>query len=96
MKKLSFLSLLLLFFMTSCKVPVYSLGMSEDEFTARHKWATDLVEKSAERTVYKRGNTSAVALVAQPVMYYYFVNGKLVRIDEGERKPYVVVEHTSN
>ncbi|WP_183566458.1 hypothetical protein [Mucilaginibacter sp. SP1R1] len=70
--------------------------MTESEFTAHHKWATDLVEKSAERTVYKRGSTSVVSFVAQPTYYYYFVDGKLVRIDEGERKPYVIVDHTNN
>jgi hypothetical protein len=90
--KRSFIILSLLFIIVSCKVPVYSLGMTENEFTAHHKLATDLVEKSPQRTVYKRGSTG---FVAQPTMYYYFVNGKLVRIDEGERKPYVVVEHTN-
>ena len=92
MKKLPILSLLLLFFMAGCKTPVYSLGMSENEFTAHYKGVTTLVEKSAERTVYRRESTS---MIPKPTMYYYFVNGKLVRIDEGERKPYVIVEHTS-
>jgi hypothetical protein len=91
MKKLPVLSLLLLFFMASCKTPIYSLGTSETEFTAHHKGATTLVEKSAERTVYRR---SARTFSSDPDYYYYFVNGKLTRIDEGERKPYVIVEHT--
>ncbi|MDN5284995.1 MAG: hypothetical protein JWR38_1269 [Mucilaginibacter sp.] len=93
MKKLSILGLLLLFFITSCKTPVYSLGMSEDEFTAHYKRSTDLVEKSAQRTVYRRTSSS---FIPKPTYYYYFVDGKLVRIDEGERKPYVIVEHTNN
>jgi hypothetical protein len=93
MKKLSILSLLLLFFITSCKTPVYSLGMSEEEFTAHYKGSTDLVEKSVQRTVYRRVSTS---FIPKPTYYYYFIDGKLVRIDEGERKPYVIVDRTSN
>ena len=93
MKKLPILSLLLLLFITSCKTPVYTLGMSEDEFTAHHKAATDLVEKSAQRTVYRRENRT---FIPKPTQYFYFVDGKLVRIDEGERKPYVVLSQTTN
>ncbi|NHA04183.1 hypothetical protein G7092_10275 [Mucilaginibacter sp. HC2] len=95
MKKLSVLSLLLLLFITSCKAPVYILGMTENEFNAGHRGSTELVEKSAERTIYKR--TFPAWVTSDPTHYFYFVNGKLVLIDDGtQRKHYIIVEHTSN
>ncbi|MBL4677674.1 MAG: hypothetical protein JKY70_15950 [Mucilaginibacter sp.] len=65
----------------------YPLGTSEAEFTKKNKMLIDLAEKSTERTVYKK--TTATG----DLLYYYFVDGKLVRIDEGIQQPAVVVEH---
>jgi hypothetical protein len=50
-----------------------------------------LVETSAERTVYKIINGQENG--HNTYLYYYFVDDKLVRIDEGEKTPTVVVEH---
>lgn len=53
-----------------------------------------MVEQSEERTVYKKiagQNGDRYTYV-----YYYFVDGKLVRMDEGERQPTVVVEHVKS
>lgn len=88
----SLLTLLLLIVIVSgCSMPQYTLGMTEAEFKAHTKWA-ELSEASAERTVYKQ-RSGAESHGYTPYLYYYFVDGKLVRIDEGEQKPAVVVEH---
>ncbi len=84
--------LLLAAFIAGCKLPTYTLGMTESQFKSQNKWTANLVEASAERTVYRIPDN---ALPGQPVtyMYYYFVDGKLTRIDQGERQPTVVIEH---
>ena len=87
MKNLLLITLLCLMF-AACKVPVYDLGMTEREFTAHDKILTMVVEKSAERSVYKR-----LADANGKYMFYYFTDGKLTRIDEGERKPDLIIVH---
>ena len=86
--------LLLSIVISGCSIPQYTLGMTEAEFKARKNWTatTELSEASAERTVYKQ-RSGPESHGFTPYLYYYFVNGKLVRIDEGEQKPAVVVEH---
>nr|WP_294947099.1 hypothetical protein [uncultured Mucilaginibacter sp.] len=87
MKK-AFLFLLLLIIITSgCSVHNYTLGISEEEFKKHDKWLTQLVEKSAELTIYRKTDGIGREL------YYYFVDGKLIRIDEGAPKQTVVIEH---
>ncbi|TSD66424.1 hypothetical protein FFF34_003200 [Inquilinus sp. KBS0705] len=92
MKKLLFLILLSVVIFSGCKLPSYTIGMNETQFKSQNKWTANLVEASAERTVYRIPDT---AMPGQPVtyMYYYFVDGKLVRIDQGERQPTVIIEH---
>jgi len=92
MKKLFLILLLLTAIISSCSVQNYALGTSETEFKKRNKWLTpQLVETSAERTVYKIINGQENG--HNTYLYYYFVDSKLVRIDEGEKTPTVVVEH---
>jgi len=68
---------------TSCKLPVYTIGMTEAQFKAQTKFA-DLYEATADHTIYRSfdhwddKNQSVYK-------FYYFVNGNLVRIDEDER-----------
>jgi hypothetical protein len=76
MKKL-LLILLLPLAMASCKTPTYTIGMTEAEFTLQKKARTALVERTAHRVVYKRYS-------GQICQYFYFVDGKLVRIAASE------------
>jgi hypothetical protein len=95
MKKLSFI-LLLTITISSCMVQTrnYNLGMSETEFTSKDKWLISVAEKSTERTVYKK--ITGQEHNHYTYLYYYFVDGKLVRIDEGEKQPNVVIERTQD
>ena len=69
--------------LTSCKVPVYTIGMTEAEFKAQNKF-TDLYQATANHTIYR--NLDHWDDKGQSVYkFYYFVDGKLVRIDEDER-----------
>jgi hypothetical protein len=89
MKK-SFAILFLTVILASCAVKQYAIGMSETEFTASQKYNLSLVEATQGRSVYKR----VVEVDAQRVvanMYYYFKNGRLVRMERVEEpKPAVV------
>ncbi len=78
--------------LSGCKAPVYTIGMAEADFRAHHKFAV-ISEATAGRTVYKdesyndfKGNVH--------YQYFYFVDGRLVRIEE--RQPDIIVEHTGN
>jgi hypothetical protein len=82
-----FPALFLIAIISSCSVRNYPLGTPETEFTKHAKWVTQIAEKTQERTVYKRTDAMGRDL------YYYFIDGKLTRIDEnGPAKP-VVIEH---
>lgn len=93
MKNLSIL-VILLFILNSCKLPTYTLGMTEAQFKKEFKGA-DLVEASSVRTVYKDAD-SVGAGGKLHYLYYYFINYRLDHIDQGERQPYVVIEHTNH
>jgi uncharacterized lipoprotein YajG len=90
MKKL-FAILLLSFILSGCAVKQYTIGMSETEFTASQKYNLSLVEATQGRSVYKRVvEADAQRVVAN--MYYYFKEGRLVRIERVEEpKPAIVV-----
>lgn len=93
MKKLILFLLLAVTISSGCSLQnrVYALGTSEAEFKKHDKWYTTMVEQSEERTVYKK--ITGQEANHYTYLYYYFVDGKLVRMDEGERQPTVVVEH---
>lgn len=82
MKKLT-ITLSLILALAACKVPVYTIGMSEAEFKAKHKWTAEVAEQTADHTVYKV-QTSAIDEKRKRYQYFYFENGKLVRLDEGQ------------
>lgn len=90
MKKSLFI-LSLLFIIASCKVPNYAIGMSENEFTASQKYNLTLVEASRGRAIYKRAVESDGKTVTAN-MYYYFVDGKLVRMERVENNPDIIIE----
>ena len=93
MKKLTTI-LFALFILSGCKVPVYTIGMTETEFKAHNRMA-DVVELTPHRTVYKKPDHFDEKN-RMHYKYFYFEDGKLVRLDEGERKPDIIIEHTSN
>jgi uncharacterized protein YcfL len=99
--KRSFIIITLLFVITSCSVlqnggvPQYALGMSEKDFTASQRFNLSLIEATQGHSIYKRTvEADAQRVIAN--MYYYFDNGKLVRMRRVEEpKPVVVVEQKS-
>lgn len=64
----------------------YPLGTSEAEFVKKNKLLIEVAEKSSQRTVYKK------TISGNSYLYYYFVDEKLVRIDEGQFQPNVFIE----
>jgi hypothetical protein len=98
MKKQLFIFLLLAIF-TSCAalkknygIPDYQLGMSEQDFTASHKNNLVMVEATPGQTVYRRVVGFSLEGVAT-FMYYYFDNGKLVRMRRIDDPGTTVVVH---
>ena len=91
MKKLIPILLLTIITISGCKIPTYTLGTSEAEFKSHKTWPTELAEATPERTVYKR--VSGQENNHYTYLYYYFVDSKLVRIDQGEKKQTVIVKH---
>lgn len=91
MKKVFFI-LSLASVLAGCKIPVYTIGMTEAEFTGQHKLNLELVEATAHHSVYKRAN-SVDDKGNQTYMYYYFADGKLVRMQEDEHRADVIIEH---
>jgi hypothetical protein len=93
MRKLLLLGLLSLTIIVGCKAQIYSIGTSEAEFRAHNKGA-DLIEQTAHTTVYKKYDRSMFQTTGDK--YYYFVDGKLVRIDvTGPNTADIVIRHTS-
>jgi hypothetical protein len=92
MKKLLFFGLLSLSIITGCKTQIYSIGTSEAEFRAHNKGA-DLIEQTEHTTVYKKYDRAIIPTTGDK--YYYFADGKLVRIDEtGPNRADIVIQHT--
>ena len=82
MKKLT-VTLSLILALAACKLPSYTIGMSEAEFKSKHKWTAQVTEQTANHTVYKI-QTSFQDEKRKHYQYFYFENGKLVRLDEGQ------------
>lgn len=79
----------LLFLFLACKAPVIYIGMPIQEFTKKNNGIT-LVETSLERTVYKKVNHP----FGQPprVRFFYFVDNKLIKMDEGVLRPDILIQ----
>jgi hypothetical protein len=92
MKKLSITLLLAVVVLSGCMMQnrVYALGTSEAEFKSKDKLITSLVEQSEERTVYKK--ISGQENNHTTYLYYYFVDGKLTRVDEGQPQPTIIIK----
>ena len=87
MKK-QLLLLLSLFLITSCgtfRVNAYN-GMTEDEFR-RMNVGEQMVYMEEAVTAYRMYSGASAGY-----LYYYFVNGKLTKIDQGQRSPDVIIQ----
>jgi hypothetical protein len=73
----------------SCKAPRYAMGMSEFAFLANNKVET--IEQSQHISVYKKVNYPFGAPAV--TKFFYFKDGKLVEVNEGERTPDVIIEN---
>ena len=89
MKILSLLALLCLLAVYACKTPSYSLGTTEAEFKA-HSRSAKLISMNKDMTVYL---LSAHKMSEYENIYYYFVDGKLIQVDHGVRRPDVLIQN---
>jgi len=94
MKKLLFFGLLSLSVITSCKTQIYSIGASEAEFKVHNRSAA-LVVKTEHETIYRKLDRTSF-FDSGGTYYYYFTDGKLVRIDDKGPNPNIIIQRTSN
>ncbi|MGY4537016.1 hypothetical protein ACVW0P_001430 [Mucilaginibacter sp. UYNi724] len=89
MKKLLFVVLATSLF--ACSQKTLTLGTSEADFLKQRKNAS-LVMMSPEMTVYKifKGPYNR----DRGTRFYYFHDGKLFLIDQGEKRPNIVIDQT--
>jgi hypothetical protein len=73
----------------SCKSYPVTLGMSEADFLQHNK--VKLVEAKDHLTIYKKQQDAATHFNPE-TKFYYFRDGKLVEINEGQRTPDIIVE----
>lgn len=90
MKLVSAIILVVCLFM-SCKTAQIGIGMSEKDFKV--KFRSEVVEKTFTNAVYRRSWQPIGG--SYQVKFYYFDKGTLVRIDEGVRRPDVIIQHTN-
>lgn len=84
MRKFKFIFFVLIILFTSCKAPYFALGTSEEEWLKKSP-GSKLIEKSSSGTIYLRGWSLG---------YYYFSpQGTLVEINQGVRRPDIVIEN---
>ncbi len=88
MKKFILL-VIICFFVCACKAPVMYIGMSTKDFVSNNN-GIEVVEASTERTVYKKTNHPFAA--PKKITFFYFVNDKLVRMDQGVYRPDIIIE----
>jgi hypothetical protein len=87
MKKMFFAFLVLA--MCSCSAKRYTMGMSENEFR-KHNGGAKLVYQDVNGSVYR---ITKVVMTTNPgSKFYYFTDGKLTRIDEGQRKADIAID----
>lgn len=80
MKNLLLLAFLCLSFI-ACKAPQYSIGMTEQSFLKYNN--VSAVKQTEDISIYKKVNYPFGAPAV--VKFFYFRNGKLVQMDQGER-----------
>ena len=93
MKSNRLVSVFLLFIVivtSSCKSTYYYIGMSQSEFLAKNKKAVPRQE-TVDVSVYEIGRQPFGKAYVQK--FFYFENGKLVQVDNGERQPDIIIKH---
>ena len=81
--------LLLLFIFTSCRAPRFYMGENEEEFVKHNR--VELVSATGRVSIYKKVNYPFGG--APITKFFYFTDGKLTQVDEGQRSPDIIVEH---
>lgn len=87
MKQFSVLAFLCV--LASCRAPRFYMGESEQEFVKHNR--VELVSATGRSTVYKKVN---YPFGGTPIIkFFYFTDGKLTEVNEGQRGPDIIVEH---
>lgn len=84
------ISLVTILISSSCKTTYYYIGMSQSEFLAKNRKAVPRKE-TAEESIYEIGRQPFGKAYVQK--FFYFQNGKLVQVDNGERQPDIIIKH---
>lgn len=98
MKKLLFAGLLSLIVIAGCTKQIYyAIGTSETEFKAHTKGRLALIEQTEHSASYRKYYTfMGQASNDDDGMYYYFTDGKLVRMDRTGPNVSVFIQHNGN
>lgn len=65
------------------------MGESEEEFVKHNR--VELVEATGRVSIYKKVNYPFGG--APVTKFFYFTDGKLTQVNEGQRTPDIIVEH---
>jgi len=98
MKKIFFFGLLSLSIVTGCTKQIYyAIGTPETEFKAHTKGHLALIERTEHSAIYKKYYTfMGQASNDDDGMYYYFADGRLVRMDRIGPNVNVIVQQNGN
>lgn len=91
MKTLPRLAVMAMLCLFSCKAPQYTIGMNEQDFVKHNR--VNVVEQAEHYSIYKKTNYPFGA--APVTKFFYFVDGRMVKMDSGERMPDFIIEHRS-
>ena len=65
------------------------MGENEEEFLKHNR--VELVSATGRTSIYKKVNYPFGG--APIIKFFYFTDGKLAQVDEGQRSPDIIVEH---
>ena len=80
---------MLLWILTSCKAPYFTIGMTEREFLRHNR--VSMVKATGRESIYKKVNYPFGS--APVTKFFYFSDGILTQVDEGIQSPDIIVEH---
>jgi hypothetical protein len=89
------LLLLPVFFLlfSNCRAPRLFVGITEQEFV-KTNGGLELIEASSARNVYKKTNYPFGKRAS--TKFFYFVDGKLVQMDEGVNRADITIQHVND
>lgn len=73
----------------SCRAPRFYMGENEEEFVKHNN--VSFVEGTGRTSIYKKVNYPFGS--APVTKFFYFTDGKLTSVNEGQRSPDIIVEH---